>query len=124
MRDAWPRMLAATLVLFVLVPSPSVSHAQAGLGHLDDATLPPRGLLRVRGITSFTRYDERFTTNGTQLLGAAFTSDAFGSSNFSPLASIESLVQSATGSPFTLSMGRSRLDATGREESVPVALEY
>jgi hypothetical protein len=124
MRDARPRLLAATFALFVLLPFPSASVAQAGLGHLEDATLPPRGLLRVRGITAWTRYDERFTSGGTELLGAPLTTDAFGVATFAPLASIQSLIQAASGTPFTLSMGRSRFDATGREEIVPMALEY
>src|SRR5256885_7644651 len=123
MRDARPRLLAATVALFALMSVSSVSVAQAGLGHLDDGTLPPRGLLRVRGITAWTRYDERFTSNGTELLGASLTSDAFGVSAFPALTSIESLVQAASGTPFTLSMGRSHLDATGREEIVPMEFE-
>lgn len=123
MGERWPRVLAASLLAsFVFVPLPS--HAQAGLGHLEDASMPPRGLLRLRAVTAFTRYDSRFTTNGTEPLGTRFNVDSLGPTQLPALTSIESLVQSASGNPFTLSLGRSRLDATGREEIVPLALEY
>jgi hypothetical protein len=123
MGERWPGVLAATLLAsFVFAPFPS--HAQAGLGHLEDASMPPRGLLRLRAITAFTRYDSRFTANGTELLGASFTVDSLGPKHIPALTSIESLVQAASANPFTLSLGRSRLDATGREEVVPLALEY
>jgi hypothetical protein len=124
MRERRPRLIAATLLAsFLFVPS--LSYAQAGFGHLEDGSLPPRGLLRLRAITVFTRYDSRFSANGVELLGAPFTADSLGSRTLSALSSIESLVQTASGTPsVTLSLGRSRLDATGREESLPIAFEY
>jgi hypothetical protein len=125
MRDRWPRVFAAALVSsFLFAPS---SHAQSGLGglgHVEDASTPPRGLLRLRAITSWTRYDARFTAGGTEPLGAAFNADSLGAKQLSALASIQSLVQSASASPFTLSLGRSRLNGTGREEIIPIGVEY
>jgi hypothetical protein len=124
MRERWPRLLAATvLASFVFAPL-SAASAQAGLGHVDDAGAPPRGLLRFRAITAFTRSDSRFTTTGVEPLGAPYSADSLGPRHFTPLSDIQSLVQSASGNPFTLSLGRSRFDATAREEIVPLGLEY
>src|SRR5688572_4801659 len=112
--------LLASLMLATLLASP-VS-AQGGLGQLEDATTPPGGFFRLRLINAWTRSDARFTASGVEPLGAPFTADAFGADKFPPLTTIQSLVQAATGLPFTLSMGRSRLDATTREEILPLAL--
>lgn len=123
MRDRWPRLFAVALVVsFLFVPH--TSRAQVGLGHLEDASTSPRGLLRVRAITAFTRYDSRFTTTGTEPLGAPFTADSLGTRQLMALSAIQTLVQSATASPFTLTLGRWTTNATAREEVVPVALEY
>src|SRR5688572_1468326 len=107
-----------------LILTSDVLAAQAGLGHLEDATTPQKGFLRLRAITAWTRYDTRFTGDSTEPLGAAFTADAFGTAKLTPLIAIETMVQSATGSPFTLNLGRARLDASAREEIVPIGLEY
>jgi hypothetical protein len=126
MRDRWPRVFAAAFVSSLLFALPA-AHAQAGpggLGHLEDASTPPRGLLRLRAITSWTRYDSRFTGSDIEPLGASFTADSLGVQRFPALAPIQSLVQSATASPFTLTLGRSRLSAMGREEIIPIGLEY
>src|SRR4026209_2575071 len=61
---------------------------------------------------------------GAQPLGAASASNALGADKFAPLAAIQSLVEAASGLPFTLSMGHSRVDATLREEVLPLSLEY
>ena len=121
MRDRWPRMFAAALLCTF---TPRASHAQVELTHVEDASTPPRGLLRLRALTSWTRYDSRFTSSGTESLGAFLTADSLGATRFPALTPIQSLVQSVSGSPFTLSLGRSRLDATAREEIVPIGLEY
>jgi hypothetical protein len=127
MRDRWPRVFAAALVSSLMFAPPAPARAQAGpggLGHLEDASTTPRGLLRLRAFTSWSRYDSRFTGVGVEPLGASFTADSLGAKQFPPLASIQSLVQSATARPFTLSLGRSHLNAMGREEVIPIALEY
>lgn len=122
MGDRQPRYLAATMFASLLLASPL--SAQAGLGHVEDATTPPRGLLRLRAITVWTRYDARFSPTGVEPLGADLTADALGVAKLPELNAIESRVQSASGAPFTLTLGRSRLDAAGREEIVPLAFEY
>src|SRR5688572_20873798 len=123
MRERAPRSLA-TLALISLVLGSRASFAQAGLVHLEDATLTPRGLLRVRAVTAWTRYDARFTAAGVEPLGAPFTADSLGGRQLTALGTIDSLIESASGSAFTLSVGRSRLDALAREEVLPIGIEY
>ena len=121
MHERWARLLAP---LFASLLFACPSYAQAGLGHVDDPSTAPRGLLRLRAMTAWTRYDERFTASGVESLGAFLTADSLGGRQVPALASIGSLVQSASGSPFTLTLGRSRLNATAREEVIPIGLEY
>jgi hypothetical protein len=128
MRDRRPRRIAAPLVAFLVFSSLSAHAAplaaQAGLGHLEDATTPPSGFFRLRVTNAWTRTDSRFGLTGAEPLGASFTADALGAAKVPALGAIESLVQSASGSPFTLNIGRSRVDATAREDVLPLSLEY
>lgn len=78
----------------------------------------------MRASAVWTRYDARFTASGEAALGAFLTADSLGATQLPSLATLESRVASATGAPFILSLGRSRLDATGREEIVPLTFEY
>ena len=121
MGERWARLSAP---LFASLLFASASYAQSGLGHVDDPSTAPRGLLRLRAITAWTRYDDVFTANGVEPLGAFLTADSLGARQVPALASIESLVQSASGSSFALTLGRSRLNATAREEVIPIGLEY
>jgi hypothetical protein len=122
MRERSPR-IAAALFASLLVAPPCLP-AQANLAHVDDAGAPPRGLLRLRVLSAWTRYDSRFTDNGSTPLGAPYTSEALGTNKIPELAPIETAVQSASASPFTLSLGNSKLNATAREVILPFALEY
>ena len=114
----------ATLMASLFVPVSLT--AQAGLTHLEDATTPPKGFVRFRPILAWTRYDSRFAVNGVEPLGAAFTAESLGSANYPPLAPIEALTRSVSqaGSAYRLSMGRSRLDATTRDEVMPLAADF
>lgn len=123
MRDCPTRLLAAASLLSLLSVSPV--RAQAGLPLLGDATTAPRGMLRLHAASAWTRYDSRYRPGGTEALGARFTADSLGVAQIPRLAVAESLVQAAAGNPtFSLSLGRSRLGATAREEVIPIALEY
>jgi hypothetical protein len=113
---------AVTVVGLALTSHPL--GAQAGLGHLEDATTPPSGFFRLRVINAWTRTDARFSAAGAEPIGASLTADALGAGKLPALGTIESLIQSASGSPFTLNIGRSRLDATLREDVLPFSLEY
>jgi hypothetical protein len=122
MSDVWPRRIAATLA--ILLFAPHMLPAQGGLSLLDDASLAPRGLFRLRLPTVWTRYEQRFTNSGTTPLGAPFTADSLGPQQLPPLSNAQTLIGDATAAPFSLSLGRSRLDATAREEQMPITLEY
>ena len=117
----WARALLATVVALA---SGSIAQAQVGLGHLEDAAVAPRGAFRLRAITAWSRFDTRFATAGVEPLGGPFTSDSLGARQIAALGVIDSLVSATTAQPFTMSLGRSRLDAVGRHEVVPIGIEY
>jgi hypothetical protein len=122
MLERWSRrLIAATFTSFFCG---SALDAQAGLTHLGDASTPGRGTFRLHAATAWTRYDARFAAAGVAPLGALLTSDSLGVREIPRLSVAESLVTEATNAPFRLTMGRSRLDATAREEILPLALEY
>ena len=116
------RALGALMTLLVALASPL--GAQTAFPHLEDVSGPPKGLIRFKAATLWTRYDARFATGGTSPLGAAFSGDALGSAQLPSLASTQTRVAAASGSAFVLSLGRSRVDAVAREEVVPITLEY
>lgn len=110
-------------VLLVALGS-NVAAPQAGLPLYDDASMAPRQSFRIRVSSAWARFDETHTRNGPAALGAPYTASAFGSAQLPALGATESLIAAATAQPFTLSLGASRLDARGRQEVVPIALEY
>lgn len=122
MLERWSRRIAAATFMSFFIGS--ALHAQAGLTHLGDASTPDRGTFRLHAATAWTRYDARFATGGIAPLGGLFTSDSLGVREIPSLSVAESLVTEAADAPFRLTMGRSRLDATAREEIIPLALEY
>ena len=77
MRERWPRLFAAGLIASSLFVPVSLT-AQAHLALVEDASLPPAGMFRLRLISAWTRYDSRFTGTGTEPLGSFFTSDSLG----------------------------------------------
>jgi hypothetical protein len=123
MRERWPRLFAAGVIVSWLFASGAL-HAQADLGHIDDANTVPRGLLRLRAITAWTRYDTRFAASGVEQLGAPFIATALGAAQIPALTATEAMVEAATESPFSLSLGRSTLNAVAREVVLPLSLEY
>jgi len=112
----------ACLLLTVVVPAHA--RAQAGISLLDDVSVTPPGVFRLRTAGVWTRYEERFTSSGTTPLGAPFITGALGSAALPRLATTEALVQDASAAPFTISLGASRLDVVAREEHVPLTIEY
>ena len=114
----------AVVAVALLVGAAAALRAQAGIGQVEDAGIVPRGLLRLRTAGSWTRYDLRFASSGLAALGAPYTADSLGAAQLPALAASQSLVRTAAGSPFTLSLGQSHFDAIAREEHVPFVLEY
>lgn len=117
------RAVAHALLLLVPLFATRLG-AQSGFAHMEDATGPAKGLFRLKAATLWTRYDARFMDGGTRPLGAEFIGDSLGAAQLPVLSPIQARVASASGAPFLLSLGRSRLDAVAREEVVPVTLEY
>jgi hypothetical protein len=98
--------------------------AQTSFPLMEDATGPRRGMFRLKAATVWTRYDARFTADGTTPLGSPVTADSAGAAQFPALTAIQAGVAAASGSAFALSLGRARVDAMAREEVVPITLEY
>ena len=121
----WRRLLLAAFCALAAPAAPDATlQAQAGLGHLEDATVVPRGLFRLRATTVWTRFDERFIVGGREPLGGSFTSGALGRAQLPAFNAVDSLASLATGQPLSLSLGQSRLDARGRHEILPLGIEY
>lgn len=123
MREHRPRQLAALIVGFIVLGSQRAA-AQAGLPQLEDASIAPRGLLRLRAATVWTRYDDRFAASGFSALGAPYNADSLGVAQVPDLVALQTAMQSAAGSPFVLSLGKSRFNAMAREEHIPITVEY
>src|SRR4051812_13094827 len=124
MRERLAHLLAGTVIACALGVTPVPCVAQLGLPHIEDATVPPAGVLRLRTMAVWTRYDAVFTNGGTAPIGAFLTSDSLGAAQVPALGGIQSLVQNATAQPFKLTLGHSELGATAREEIIPIGFEY
>jgi hypothetical protein len=124
MRDFPGGRWLGTIALLATIASPSRLEAQWNTTHIEDASTAPKGLLRIRAASVWTRYNERFTGTGTEPLGAMFTADSLGVNRIGQLLDVETDIATAAGTPFTLSLGRSRLGATAREDLVPMVFEY
>jgi len=124
MHDALPRVLAAAFLSAAFATQPAFAQATGGLNHVEDASAPPAGAFRLRVPVLWTRFDARFATSGVRPLGGAFAAESLGVANFPELGAIQSGIAAVTGSPFSLTLGRSRLDALARQEVLPLAVEY
>ena len=107
--------------------------AQRVLGPWDDATVLPRGLLRVGISPTWGRYHQRFadgrgrSAKGTaEPLAADFSLDSLNGARFSPLGGINAGLQSILGAagalPLTLGPLQARFDAAVTR--TPITVEY
>ena len=112
MRDAL-RVRGVLLVLALLIPL-STLQPQRVLGALDDATVVPRGSLRVGVGISLSRAEDRFSSGavgssprGTkEPLGAALSFDSLGPSAIEALTAVAAPLRSLSGqSALGLSLG-------------------
>jgi len=117
--------LAAPLLL---ATTPRAARAQAGLGHLDDATVVPKGQFRFQAITSWTRFNSRFAPDGSPTptipLGSEYSFDSLGVAQLPALGGTQGAIQALTGSPFKLSLGRTQAAADARISVTPISVEY
>jgi hypothetical protein len=105
--------------------SPRMLRAQVYLSHTDDAAPVPKGVLRVKVTTGWTRFDERFTPTGRRPLGDDIATDSIGPRLFPLLTPVEQGLQSLTNDPGTrLTFGRLAAKSDVRIVTTPFALEY
>ncbi len=124
-RSSSHRVLAALIVAAALLASRDVS-AQSTLSHTDDAAPLPAGMLRLRVVSAWTRFDARFAAGGgTTPLGSELSSDALGVAQLPRLAPVEAGLRTLTADPATrLSFGRLVVGSNARIVTTPIALDY
>jgi hypothetical protein len=117
-------VLACTVVVSVPV------RAQGRLTRTEDAAPIPRGMVRVRVLPSFARYDSRFARSAvegssTVPLAAALAVDSLGVAQIPGLSTSEVALRTLTGdASFRLSLGRSTSVATARVATTVITAEY
>jgi hypothetical protein len=121
--------LAALLLVVALTMPARPARAQAGLTNGYDATLPPRGVVRLRVHTEWTRFDAIMgglgAPSGARSLGSLLTTDALGSTEFPALQSTDAALQALTGdASVRASLGRVESVANSRVVVTPIALDY
>jgi hypothetical protein len=95
-----------------------------------DATVIPRGGVRLRLLTEWTRYDELFGVPGvasgrTAQLAAGLATDSLGPREISALSSTETAVRAASGlTGFRLTAGKLVATANSRVVTSPLVAEY
>jgi hypothetical protein len=105
--------------------TPALLHAQVYPTHTDDAAPVPKGVLRVKVTTIWTRFDERFTSAGPRPLSDDIATDSLGSRQFPGLTPVEQGLQTLTNDPLTrLTFGRLAARTDVRIVTTPIAFEY
>src|SRR5207249_7391620 len=112
----------------VLAATSSVAVAQATTSLVTDAAVAPRGVARVRLLTSWTRYDELFGVAGATMptqLAARLNTDSLGAAQIPLLGGAEKAIAAASGvSAFRLTAGKLVAAANSRVVTSPLILEY
>ncbi len=120
------RAAARNAALLALLAAAPVAGAQAPLSHTDDAAPVPRGSLRLKITTAWTRYDQRFTADGgIESLTSDFSTDALGVAQFPLLAPTEASLRTLAGDQnVRMSLGRLEVRGGARIVTTPISLEY
>ncbi|MEO7456620.1 MAG: hypothetical protein ABIY52_10190 [Gemmatimonadaceae bacterium] len=109
----------------ILLAAPTLSQAQLYQSHTDDAAAVPKGMVRLKVTTSWTRFDERFTATGRRMFADEISSAALGVNEFPLLAPAEQALQTLTKDATTkLSFGRLAAESDARIVRTPIAVEY
>jgi len=127
-----PVAAAAPLALAAVAGQPATAQGQRVLGPTDDATVLPRGVLRIGIVPTWGRANERFadglgvTKKGTpERLGADYDLDSLTPANFEPLRAIGPSLAILTGKASNAaSLGRLRVDFDASSVTTPISLEY
>jgi hypothetical protein len=113
------------LLGLALGATPLTVRAQVYLSHTEDAAPVPKGVLRMKVTTGWTRFDERFTPNGPRPISDDIATDSLGTRQFPLLTPVEQGLQTLTNSPLTrLTFGHLAARENVRIVTTPVALEY
>jgi len=117
------RRVAATAGLLLFAPA--AIHAQTVLTHTEDAAPLPKGMLRFRVTTGWSRFDERFTPTGRRTLGDEISATDFGVQQLPLLAPVEAGLRTLSGDAGTkLSLGHLAAYSDARTVTTPIVLEY
>ena len=125
------RALAGALLL-CLAATPELVRAQAVLGVGDDALTLPAGVFRLRFLSQWTRFAERYgldtpgrKAGALEPLGVDFNLDTLGLAQFENLAPLQAGIRSLTGmTDFTASLGKSVFRIRDNIVATPVAMEF
>ena len=117
------RRVAATAGLLLFAPA--ATHAQTVLTHTEDAAPVPKGMLRFRVTTGWSRFDERFTPAGRRTLGDEISATDFGVQQLPLLAPVQAGLRILTDDAGTkLSLGHLAAYSDARTVTTPIVLEY
>ena len=109
----------------MLLLTSTALRAQTALTHTEDAAPVPKGMLRFRVTTGWSRFDERFTTTGRRSLGDEISATDFGVQQLPLLAPVETGLRTLTGDAGTkLSLGHLAVYSDARTVTTPIVLEY
>ncbi len=121
-------VVAIVLACPLLIVAWHPAAAQAGLTHLDDATMVPYRTFRLQTITAWTRFDSRFAPAGaahpTFPLGDEFSFDSLGVAQLPALTGTQTGIQTLAGSPVRLTLGAMQSAIDARVVVMPISLEY
>ncbi|MGH7710354.1 MAG: hypothetical protein ACREOG_03670 [Gemmatimonadaceae bacterium] len=108
------------------------AHAQRVLGSIEDATVVPRGSIRVSAGIAFSRADERFASGQPgaaargerEPLGASFSFDTLGANAVEALSPVTQPLRSLSGqSALTLSLGALGVAMNRDVRTVPISID-
>ena len=119
------RLRRRAAVAFLALGIPAVLSAQTALTHTDDAAPVPKGAIRFRVTTGWSRFDERFTAAGRRSLGDEISATDFGVQQLPLLAPVETGLRTLAGDAGTrLSLGHLAVYSDARTVTTPIVLEY
>ncbi len=120
-RSRWGQIL----LLSFLGAMPGAAQAPLTLSHTEDAAPVPKGTLRFRITTGWTRFDERFIPGGRRSLTDEISADSLGSAQLPLLAPVEQGLRTLTADPTArLSLGKLAAYSDARIVTTPIAFEY
>ena len=119
------RSLFAIVATALIAATPALLHAQVYPSHTEDAAPVPKGVLRVKVTTVWTRYDERFTATGRSPISDDIATDSLGPQQLPFLTPVEDGLKTLTNSAQTrLTFGRLAARSDVRIVTTPIVFDY